>query len=345
MKLPARQLEAHLRSTLASAYLVSGDEPLLVAEAARDIVARARDQGFTERALHVAERAFKWQDLEASAGNLSLFATRRIVEVRLPTGRPGEAGARVIGALSEQEDPDRLLLVVTGKLESAVARSAWVKSIETHGIHVQVWPIERTELPQWLRARALRLKLELSREAAELLADRVEGNLLAAAQELEKLALARGPGPVDDQAVAEAVANSARFDVFRLSDATIAGNGRRALTVLAALRAEGVEPVLVSWALLRELMLLARIKFAVVGGAPIASALSRHGVWRRRENLVRKALQRFDWPDLRLLVVRAARLDAAVKGASEQQPWEALTAFVLEFLDPRRARAAALLDG
>lgn len=313
---------------------------MLVAEAAAAIVAAAREQGFSERTVHVAERGFKWHELTASTETLSLFASRRIVELRVPTGRPGELGARVIGALALEREPDRLLIVVTGKLDSAAARSAWVKSIETHGVHVQSWPIERTELPRWLRARATRLGLELGREAAELLADRVEGNLLAAAQELEKLALAHGPGAVNERVVADAVANSARFDVFRLSDATIAGSAERALTVLAALRAEGVEPVLVSWALVRELQLLARLKFALADGAPSANLLRRYGVWQRRERLVRAALARFDRVDLNCLLVRAAGVDRAVKGASATPPWQALTEFVLELLEPARARTA-----
>jgi DNA polymerase III subunit delta len=343
LKLPARQLDQHLRSTLAHTYLVSGDEPLLVAEAARAIVKAAREREFTERTINVADRSCKWSELEAAADNLSLFARRRIVELRLPTGRPGEQGGRVIASLCEQRDPDRLLLVVTGKLEAAVARSTWVKSIETRGVHVQVWPVERGELPRWLNARAASLELDLGRDAAELLADRVEGNLLAAAQELEKLALARGPGRVTETLVAEAVANSARFDVFRLTDAAIVGNARRALTVMRGLKAEGVEPVLISWALGRELILLARLKFAVASGASLVEALARQGVWRRRVPTVTKALERLEWRDLTALLGLAVEADGAVKGGRDMRPWEALTELVLALLDPQGGRFASTL--
>lgn len=337
MKLTLRQLPGHLRDALAPVYLVAGDEPLLAAEAAAEIVARARAQGFEQRDLHVVDRSFKWSDLEADLGNLSLFATRRILELRLPTGRPGEAGGRFIGSFAERADPDQLLLIVSGRLESAVARAAWVKSVEKLGVFVQVWPLERAELPVWLRARAQRLGLALTQPAAELLADRVEGNLLAAAQELEKLSLVRGAGRIDEAVVTEAVGESARFDVFRLTDAMLAGDARRALHVLAALRAEGTELVLISWALARDLALLARLKFAGRDSAALDAALQRQGVWPRRRPLIKRALSRVSSVQLGELLAQAAELDRVAKGAAASaRPWDLLTRMVLAGALPAR---------
>jgi len=334
MKLPARQLSGHLTRQLAPSYLVVGDEPLLVSEALELIRRRARSEGFEQRDLYFAERGFKWGELEGSADNLSLFATRRILELRLPTPRPGEAGGRTIRALVERSDPDRLLLIATGKLDSAASRSVWVRSIEAHGVVVQVWPVDRRDLPGWIRDRAAAVKLELNSGAAELLADRVEGNLLAADQEINKLALLRGGGRVDEATVIDAVATSSRFDVFRLTDAVIAGDLRRALDVMQGLRSEGVETVLVSWALSRELCLLARLKFAILQGESENTVLSRNKVWRQRQPLLRRALKRYDLTQLTALLARAVEVDSVLKGVRRGRPWDELTQLVVASSSP-----------
>lgn len=337
MKINARQLGAHLSRGLAPIYLVSGDEPLLVAEAADRIRAAARRQGFDERELLVAERGFKWAELEGSADNLSLFASRRIVELRMPSPRPGDAGSKALQGLAAHPDPDRLVLVVTGKLDSGAARSSWVRAIESGGALVQVWPVERAELPEWIGRRASALRLELTRPAAELLADRVEGNLLAADQELRKLAILSDGSPVDEDAVLAAVAHSARFDVFRLVDALLAGDARRAFGVLDGLRAEGTEPALVCWALGRELSLLARLAAAARQGQRLEAVFAKHGVWRRRQTAVRRALGRYAATDLRRLLEQAAIVDRVVKGARPGHPWQAISRLLMLALAPRGA--------
>jgi DNA polymerase-3 subunit delta len=332
LKLAARQLSAHLRNELAPVYLIAGDEPLLVAEAAAEIVTAARARGFDQRDVHVADRTFRWSELEADMGNLSLFATRRVVELRLPTGRPGEAGARFIASFVDRGGPDDILLLVSPKLDAAVARSAWVKQVEGKGVLVQVWPLDRGELPDWLLARARRQGLELTAPAAELLADRVEGNLLAAAQEIEKLRLYHGAGRIDEAAVVEAVADTARFDVFRLTDALLAGDAARALRVLGSLRAEGTELVLISWALAREIGLLVRLKAAGRDGRSLDQALRQHGVWQRRHPLLKRALPRYSAARLTALLNDAAALDLVVKGAVPGQAWQEITRLVLAML-------------
>ena len=344
MKLQFRQLANHLNRELSSAYLIAGDEPLLVTQALDRIRAAAKQRGFEERALHIVERSFRWPELEAASDNLSLFAARRILELRLPSPRPGDAGARCIRSLLARPDPDRLLIVsVNGKLNSAAARSAWVKAMDQHGAVIDIWPIERSELPRWVAERARELHLELTTAAAELLADRVEGNLLAADQELIKLSLTMGQARIDETAILNAVANSARFDVFRLSDAMISGDASRALRVLHGLRLEGVQPALVSWALSREIILLTRLKYSSLHGENIDNALSRHGVWRRRQPAVKQAMQRLNWNRLRDLLALAADADSTIKGVKPGDPWDTLTTLVISTFDkqpPSSKRAA-----
>lgn len=336
MKLPLRQLDRHLAKSPAWVYLAAADEPLLVAEAVDSIRAAARAAGFEERDLHVVDRGFRWSDLEAGADNLSLFGARRIVELRLAAPRPGDAGARSIRALAERAGPDQLVIVaINAKLDASAARSAWVKAIDAHGVIVEIWPVDRAELPGWIGARAARLGLKLTSDAAELLADRVEGNLLAADQEITKLALTSSDRRIDERAVLDDVANSARFDVFRLSDAVVAGDAARALRVLAGLRREGTQPVLAAWALSREIGLLARLKYATEHGERVDNALARNGVWRRRQPLVKQAVRRHSWRHLTRLLALCAEVDATIKGVRRGDPWQALTGLVLAAFEPQ----------
>jgi DNA polymerase-3 subunit delta len=333
LKLPLRQLARHLERAPAPAYLIAGDEPLLVTQGV-DLVRRAaRRAGFDEHELYVIDRSFRWTELEAGADNLSLFGSRRIIELRMPTAKPGEAGASCIRGLVERLDPDRILIVAIGtKLDSAAGRSVWVNTIEKHGVVVDVWPVERGELPDWIRLLAAALGLKLSNDAADLLADRVEGNLLAADQELVKLAMTMPDTTVGEAEVLEAVADNARFDVFRLTDALVTGDSVRALRVLSSLRAEGVQPTLVNWAVSREIALLARLQFAVAHGEHVDNALARLGVWRRRQPILKQALRRFAGRSMTPLLARAADADSTIKGIIRGRPWEATTALAIAVL-------------
>ena len=339
MKLRLRQLARDLERNLRPAYLVAGDEPLLLDQAITQIRAASRAAGFDERELHVVDRTFRWNDLAAGAANLSLFGARRILEIRMSSPRPGDAGAACLRTLVEQADPDRVLILAVGaKLDSAAARSVWAKRFDEHGAIVEIWPIERAELPRWIGERAASMGLKLSPDAAELLADRVEGNLLAAEQELLKLAMTSSEA-VGEAEISEAVADSARFDVFKLTDAILGGDSGRALRMLAALQAEGVPPTLVAWALSRDIGLLTRLAFAVAHGESVDNALARLGVWRRRQPLVKQALRRLGRRPVAPLLARAAEVDDVIKGVVRGQPWEALTGLVLEiFAAPAAAR-------
>ena len=222
------------------------------------------------------------------------------------------------------------MLVVSGpKLERGAQSSKWVKTLDAAGVSVPVWPVEQRELPGWIAARMRRAGLQPDREAVALIADRVEGNLLAAAQEIEKLRLLLGEGKVTAGDVSSAVADSSRFDVFKLADATLAGDAKRALRILAGLAAEGIEPVIIVWALTRELRTLAGLADAVAAGGDLGRAMQKAGVWRNRQGLVRSCVSRHQQRDFYRLLRLASRADQAAKGQLREDPWQVLTDIVL----------------
>lgn len=320
VKLSTDKLSQHLARDLQSAYLVSGDEPLLAGESADAVRRRARASGFTERQVFFAERGFDWNDLRAESQALSLFAARRILEVRLPTGKPGD-GAELLEALAAQPAPDRLLLVICGKLERATQQSAWVRAFEHHGVWVQVWPIDFERLPEWITQRLRRHKLEPDPEAARVLAERVEGNLLAAQQEIEKLALLVGPGPLDAATLAHYVADSARYDVFQLADAALRGDAGRALRILDGLRGEGEEPTLVLWAITRAIRALWKRLQSDSSARPAQA-------WQRSDAALEQAVSRARQLSVRELIRLAVQADRTIKGRAGGDPWDALERLV-----------------
>ena len=314
MKLTPDSLASQLAQRLLPAYLISGDEPLLAGEAADAVRAGARAAGFTEREVHFPERAGDWEEIRGSAANRSLFGGRRLIEIR--TGpRPGTAGNAVLVALVKARDPDTLLLILTSRLEREAQSAEWVRTVEEHGAWVPVWPVEAGRLVGWLRARSRQLGIRANDAALELLAERTEGNLLAAHQELGKLALLAGGQPVTPETVLMSVADSARFDVFQLSEAVLAGAAGRALRVLAGLRAEGTEPTLVLWALTRALH--------DAWGALTGTDGARRG-WQRQSAALEQARRRAPHMAFTDLTARAARADRVIKGRLAGNAWDEL---------------------
>jgi len=335
LKLTSDSLATHLGERLLPAYLVSGDEPLLAAEAADAVRARARGAGFTQREVHFIERAADWDEVRASAANLSLFAARRVMEIRLASGRPGTAGNAALIALLEARDPDTLFLILTPRLDRDAQGADWVRSVEAHGAWVQIWPVDSHRLVAWLKGRCRRLKLDASDEALELLAARTEGNLLAAHQELTQLALLAPEGKVTPDTVLAGVADSARFDVFGLGEALLKGEAARALRVLAGLRAEGTEPTLVLWALSRAL----RDVWSARGGDRPPASQQRHRA------ALEQALRRASRLPFAALARRAARVDRTIKGRVVGDAWDQLALLAADICGQppasglRRARA------
>jgi len=329
LKINVNQLSTHLQKSLAPCYLVTGDEHLLVDEALDAIRAAAREQGFTSRDLHVATTGFDWMQLRDSGANLSLFAEKRIIELRVPTGKPGRAGSQAIADFVDVTDSDLLFIVVAPKLDRNSQSAKWVKALEAKGVSIPVWPIGLRELPGWIAERMRRTGLEPDRDAVTLITDRVEGNLLAAGQEIEKLRLILGEGKVTAHDVSDAVANSSRYDVFKLVDAALGGDAKRALRILSGLRAEGIEPVIVVWALTRELRTLASLTDTVAQGADLANGMRKNRIWQNRQALVRNCIGRHKHGDFHQLLKSASRADQAAKGQTSSDPWQISTDIVL----------------
>jgi DNA polymerase-3 subunit delta len=339
VKIQANQVRSHLQKNLAPCYLVSGDEHLLVAEALDAIRATARERGFLSRDLHIAAAGFDWSALRNSSANLSLFAEHRMVELRLPTGKPGKEGGAAIIDLIQQTGPDLMLIVVTPKLDRNTQSAKWVKALDAAGVNLTIWPIGPRELPGWIGERMRRAGLQPNREAVAMIADRVEGNLLAAGQEIEKLRLLLGEGPVTVAEVSAAVANSSRFDVFKLVDAALAGDARRAIRVLSGLQAEGVEPVIIVWSLTRELRMLASLAGMLANGVNLGSAMKKARVWSSREGLVRACVARHQSKDFHRMLKASGQADRAAKGQLKADPWQVITPIVLELAQGQRRAA------
>lgn len=328
MKLNPQQLDAHLAEGPAPVYLLSGDEPLLVDEALDAIRAAAAEHGYGDRERHVAERGFDWHELAAGLQNLSLFAARRIFELRLPTGKPGDQGGKFLSALAAAPPPDTVFVVITPLLDRKTANTKWASALARGGVWLVLRSPDRESLPRWIAGRLRRVGLTAQPEALELLAAQVEGNLLAAKQAVDQLQLLADEGHVNLATVRASVANGARYDVFQLADAALAGNVRRAVRILGGLEREGVAVTLVAWSLVREIGTLTDVAYRIAAGRSPAGAMADCRVWDSRRSLVGKAVRALDADGARNLLRRAARTDRAVKGASGQ-PWNALLELTL----------------
>ncbi|MEO8487781.1 MAG: DNA polymerase III subunit delta [Betaproteobacteria bacterium] len=322
-------LAAHLERRLAPFYVVHGDEPLLALEAGDLIRAAARRAGVDEREVFVVEPQFRWDAFLANNANLGLFGTRRLVDLRIPSGKPGVEGAKALEAYASHPNPDNVTLVTLPKVDKAAASSAWFTALTRAGVDVPVWPVERTELPRWIGARLASQAQQASPDTLAFLAEACEGNLLAARQELDKLALLLPPGFLDHDAVVDAVADVARYDIGALSEAWLGGEGARALRILGVLRDEGESPVLAVWQLAEDVHALAIVQGLVAQGMPAANAIRQARVWGRRAAALAQAATRVPRHLAPALVPTLARLDALSKGLGRQDPWDELGAAAL----------------
>jgi DNA polymerase-3 subunit delta len=336
MQLALPQLQAHLQKGLRSLYTLHGDETLLVQEAADVIRATARAQGYTERSVHVVSGAhFDWSEVLAAGGSLSLFADRQMLEIRIPTGKPGKEGSPMIQQLAQSAEGNdsTLTLFILPKLDNATKKGAWFGALDQFGVTLQVESIERAQLPQWI---AQRLKLQNQSVAAgqegqaclQFFADRVEGNLLAAHQEIQKLGLLYPEGELSLEQVESAVLNVARYDVFKLSEAVLAGQIPRVQRMLDGLQAEGEAAVLVHYTLAEDIRALKRVKDAIAEGRPMPMALREQRIWGAREKLFERVLPKLSASRLAQLLQNAHQVDGIVKGLKvadwPTDPWQAL---------------------
>ena len=342
MQLAAGQLKPHLQKGLRSLYTVHGDEALLVQEAADAIRAAARAQGFTERTSHtVAGAHFDWSEVLAAGGSLSLFADKQIVELRIPSGKPGKEGSVAIQQLAEssQGNDSTLTIIMLPKLDKATRTGAWFTALDGSGVTIQVEPVERAALPVWiaqrLQAQGQRVTAgEAGQRTLQFFADRVEGNLLAAFQEIQKLGLLYPQGELSLEQVESAVLNVARYDVFKLSEAVLGGQVARVQRMLDGLEAEGEAAVLVHYTLAEDIRALKRVKDAMVAGRPLPMALREQRLWGAKERLFERVLPRLSGTTLANLLHGAHQVDGIVKGLKQPDwpadGWQALHRLALD---------------
>lgn len=342
MKLRAEQLGEHLAGQLSPAYLISGDETLLINETLDALRTAARSRGLEERDQHVADGHFDWARIQSALQSPSLFSAGRLIEVRLPNAAPGDEGSRRIRELAARGADGNTLVFLTPALNRKTAQSAWAAALERAGVWIDL-PVPRpADLSRWLSGRLRCAGLRCDDEGLQLLAARAEGNLLAAQQEIDKLALLHPPDTVLTlEQIREAVADGARFDIFDLGDAALAGDASRAVRVLAGLKEEGVAAPLVLWELVRQTLLLLDAGVRASRDGSATRAVAAAGVWQSRVDLYVRALKARKPGGLRRLLSMAARADRIVKGAASGDPWDALLELTLA-LAARPVRAAYL---
>jgi len=331
MRLKPEQLAAALQKGLAPVYFISGDEPLQMGEMADAIRAAARKAGYESREVLVADSGFSWNELMETAGSLSIFTDKKIIDLRLPSGTPGTEGSKALIDYCERLPEDTLLLITAAKMASASLKSRWFQALDKVGCVIQVWPLEGQDLIRWLQQRMQRRGLQAETEGIRILASRIEGNLLAAAQEIEKLYVLYGPGPLSNQQIFDVVADSSRFDVFKLMDSVLAAKVGRIFKILSGLQAEGVAAPVVLWALTREARVLIKIKQALAQGQNKALIFKNNQIWDKRQQLVSDALSRLRDSDLNSILTLSAKADRQIKGQQQGDPWETLLAVCLMF--------------
>jgi len=330
MKIPFQQLQTQLKNNFAPVYFISGDEPFQVDEACRMIRVEAEQQGYTERQVYHVERNFDWSSLAAESSSLSLFAEKKLIELRMPTAKPGREGTKALQDYAQNLPQDTCLLISSGKLESVQTKSKWLQSLEQAGVFIQVWPIEIARLPQWISQRLSLRNMSSSPEALKLLADRVEGNLLAADQELEKLLLLYGEGELSTEQIQSAVSDSARYDIFSFADVALGGDPERVSKLLFGLKAEGVEAILMLWVLNREIRALYQIHDEIKGGKSIDAAMATQRVWDKRKPLIKRALKGSSLLKTQQWLKACRRIDRIIKGQETGRAWDELLELALQ---------------
>lgn len=329
MKIRAEALPQQLQKQLAPIYLVAGDEPLLVQEACSQIRRKVRAVGITDREVFDVTARFDWQNFLAASASGSLFSEKSLLELRCASAKPGDKGAKAFVRYVEHCPADKILLITMPKLDAAAQRSKWFKTLDRLAIFVPIWPIEINRLPQWIKTRAQAKGLQLEPAAVQFLADRVEGNLHAAHQEIIKLQLQYGEGRISLSQMQAAISDSARFDAFSLVDVALSGQGERSLRMMRGLKAEGEALHLLLWALAREVRQLYQMAQGVAAGKSIANVLAEYRVWDNRKAIVGKALQKHNLATLSKMVQQLAVIDRISKGMQVGNAWLELESVLL----------------
>lgn len=330
MRLRPDQLESHLqRSSLAPIYFISGDEPLQKLECIDQIRMTARSKGYDERIVFNVDKSFDWDSINQATGNLSLFATRRIIELRLAAPKPGKEGGRVLLEYAEHLNEDNLLIISSDKMDKSTQNNKWLKAIEKAGVLIQVWPVNPAQLPGWIQTRLQAKQKRITLDAARLIAQRVEGNLLAARQEIDKLVLLIDKDNIDAEDVIAAVADSSRYDVFDMIESAFLGNADRTLLMLHGLRNEGVEPLALFGALMWEFRRTCSMAHQLESGINLDSIFNSYRIWDQKKRPLNAVLKRHTCKALHQLLRYSAIIDKTLKSARKENAWDQLNTLLL----------------
>lgn len=321
MQVSADQLAAHLERDLRPLYILTGDEPLGLKESIDTLRHAARRQGYDERLSFTAERYFDWKQLKASGQSISLFASRRLMEIHIPSGKPGTDGGKALQELAAALPPDTVTLITLPKLDKTGTGSAWFSALEKAGVVVPLNTVEIERLPRWIGQRLQSQGQQADEATLEFLANQVEGNLLAAHQEIQKLGLLYPAGTLDPEAVREAVLNVSRYDVFQLGDALLGGDVARTAKILDGLEAEGAQPLALLGVLAWLLRGVTRVKQAESRGENLANAMQQAKIWGERQNQVRRMLARVSLRQMQAAMLKMAEIDRICKGIAPGKPW------------------------
>ncbi len=331
MRIKLEQLTQQLQKQIAALYTLSGNEPLLILEAAHSIRAHARQQGYNERELFTVDQHFDWAELLNTGNNLSLFGERKIMDIRIPSGKPGREGGKALEAYCAALPPDTMTLITLPRIDKQGQASKWFKALETTGTLIPVYPVERDQLPGWIGQRLAKQQQKVDAATLQFLADQVEGNLLAAHQEIQKLALLYPAGNLTFDQVKDVVLNVARYDVYQLSDAMITGNTARFQRILTGLQGEGTAPLLILATLSEQIRQLITIRKGLDSGQPPAQLLQTARIWGERQKSVITAARRISLQALIQGLTDAAEIDRMIKGVAPGDIWEALLQLGLRF--------------
>lgn len=324
MRIPPNQLDKVLQKELSKIYFISGDEPLQLGEAADAVRRMARKAGYGNREILSVEKGFSWHQLGQSADSLSIFSERKLIDLRIPEGKPGTEGGKALTAYCQNPPEDTVLLITSGKVAKSAQKARWFQALDNVGVVVQIWPMEGRDLLQWLQRRFQSRGMQVDQQGISILASRIEGNLLAGAQEVEKLYVLYGAGRLHSQDILDAVTDSSRYDVFKLVDSVLSGKIDRAGKILQGLKGEGIaEPVLL-WALAREARVLLTIKASLHQGESREGVFKKNQIWDKRKTLVNGALNRLAREDLEQVLLLSAKTDRQIKGKQSGDPWETL---------------------
>ncbi|SNX60465.1 DNA polymerase III, delta subunit [Nitrosomonas ureae] len=324
MRIKLEQLAQSLQKQTASLYTLLGNEPLLILEAADLIRAHAHQHGYTERKVFTVDQHFDWSDLLHAGNNLSLFGERKIMDIRIPSGKPGKEGGKAIEAYCDTLPQDTLTLLTLPRIDKQGQATRWFKALETSGVLIQAYPIERNQLPIWIGQRLDKQQQKTDSATLQFLADQVEGNLLAAHQEIQKLALLYPSGNLTFEQIKDAVLNVARYDAFQLSDAMIHGDSARFIRILTGLQAEGVAPLLILATLTEQIRQLIIIRKGLDTGQSPVQLLQTARIWGDRQKSVQAAAKRINLQVLMQGLSDAAMIDRMIKGAAQGDAWDRL---------------------